>query len=84
MQRRRRSHGEVAAYVPDIAGRRPILSSYRYDNEVRVWKYTGAFGAQVVVKAGEDPSEAAFPSSRIGAPPTLAAGREVPQRVNPR
>ena len=46
-------------------------------------KYTKALGAlrQVLTKAGDDPGEVAFKSSRIGAATTLAAEEEVPHRM---
>ena len=60
------------------------LSSCRHGNEVRVWGYAEALAAirLVVAKAGDDPSEVALRSMRIGAATTtLAAGGEVLQRV---
>ena len=59
------------------------LSSYRYGSDHRVRRYTEALRAlrQVVATAGENPSEVALHSSRIGAATTLAAAGEVPQRM---
>ena len=56
------------------------LSSYRYGNEVRVWRYTEALGIlrQVVPKAADDPSEVALHSSFTSAATTLAAEGGLP------
>ena len=52
------------------------LSSYRRGNEVRVWGYREALAAlrQVAARAGDDLSEVALHSLRIGATTTLAVG----------
>ena len=73
---------ELLSTFPIFSDSAP-LSSYRYGSEVRVWRYTEALGSlrHVVEKAGDDPSEVALHSLRIGAATTLATGGEVPQRV---
>ena len=52
------------------------LSSYRCGSEVRVWRYPEALAAlrQVAARAGDDLSEVALHSLRIGATTTLAVG----------
>ena len=58
------------------------LSSCRY-GKVRVWRYTEALDVlrQVVLKAGDDPSEVALHSSHIDAASPLAAAGEVAWRM---
>ena len=65
----------------DVAEKRLLvvasLSSYRFGNEVRAWRYTEALAAlrQVVVaNEGDGPSDVGLHSSRIGAA-TIAGDR---------
>ena len=73
---------ELLSGYPTLPENAP-LSSYQYGNEIRVWKYLEVLEAlpQVVAKAGDDSTEVALHTVRIGAATMLAAGGEVQQRV---
>ena len=66
---------ELLSVYPTMPESAP-LSSYRYGNEVRVWRYPEALAArrQVAARAGDDPGKVGLQSLRIGAATTLAAG----------
>ena len=79
------SHGlyRVVVGLFDNAVRRLPCRGIGTVTRIRVWTCTEALGAlrQAVAKAGDNPSEVALHSSRIGSFTTLAAEGEVPQRV---
>ena len=73
---------ELMPCFPHLPDRAP-LASYRFGSSVRAVRYARALRAvkEVEAESGHNPDEFALHSLRIGGVTTLAAGRDISERV---